>query len=314
MIKDAVPRALFLLLSFIICITVTSNYAYANKADEEKVLDFSIKTGSRSDELQWSIAGNSAGTSPNILSELTWDELYSWNVEGAVSLTLLNTLYIRSSLEYGAIYDGNNQDSDYAGDNRTSEFSRSNNNADGGSLLDAKAGVGYRFLLESANMAVIPIAGYAYHEQNLEITGGRQTIPATGPFPGLNSTYETEWKGPWVGLDLIFYGEKWGFESSLEYMFSGDYYGEANWNLRSDFKHPVSFTHDADATGISFSFDLDHQVTDMWAVELGLNYLRFETDEGSDKVFLANNTVSSTQLNEVTWDSFSFMLGLKLSF
>ncbi len=97
-----------------------------------------------------------------------WEDIQSWNVEGEVTLTLLNALYIRSSIEHASIYIGDNQDSDYAGDNRTFEFSRSNNNSDGGSMLDAKAGVGYRFLLESANMVVIPIAGYAYHEQNLD--------------------------------------------------------------------------------------------------------------------------------------------------
>lgn len=97
-------------------------------------------------------------------------------------------------------------------------------------------------------------------------------------------------------------------------MFSGDYYAEANWNLRTDFKHPVSFTHDADASGFSFSFDLDYQLSKMWSLEGGLNYLKFEADKGITKFFLANNTVPSQQLNEVTWDSYSFMLGAKLSF
>ncbi len=49
-----------------------------------------------------------------------------------------------------------------------------------------------------------PLLGYSYHEQNLNITDGNQTIPDSGSFPGLNSSYDTEWQGPWIGFDLRF--------------------------------------------------------------------------------------------------------------
>ena len=30
-----------------------------------------------------------------------------------------------------------------------------------------------------------------------------RTWPPLGPFPGLDSSYNTEWKGPWLGFDAL---------------------------------------------------------------------------------------------------------------
>ena len=39
------------------------------------------------------------------------------------------------------------------------------------------------------------LGGYSYHELNLIVTDGVQTIPATGSFAGLHSSYWAEWDG-----------------------------------------------------------------------------------------------------------------------
>jgi hypothetical protein len=111
---------------------------------------------------------------------------------------------------HGWILDGRNRDLDFSGNNRTGEFSRLNTGADDGTVRDASAGAGYAFAPGSGNLRIIPLAGYSYHQQNPAAGDGKQTgsLPGgkagVGLFSGLDSTYEMEGWGPWIGLDLDF--------------------------------------------------------------------------------------------------------------
>lgn len=187
--------------------------------------ELSITNGYRSDRFDWSIAGSGV----NVLSELTWKNLDIYQVRGG-GKALFNgfpalPVYVRGTLDYGWILGGDNQDSDYNGNNRTLEFSRSNNNGGGGNVFDASAGVGLQTTFGSGAFSIAPLVGYSYHEQNLEISDGFQTIPATGPFAGLHSTYEARWHGPWAGLDLGFSAtERLGLHGTFEFHLA-DYEG-----------------------------------------------------------------------------------------
>ena len=107
--------------------------------------EFLLSTGYRVDDLDWNIAGDINGNNPNIISELTWKDLESFQLKMAGKTTFQQLLMLRGSLAYSWIFDGENQDSDYAGDNRTFEYSRSNNNSDEGNMLDASFGIGWQF-------------------------------------------------------------------------------------------------------------------------------------------------------------------------
>ena len=114
--------------------------------------------------------------------------------------------------------------------------------------------MGYQLTLISGRLRFIPLLGYSYNQQNLIISDGFQTISTPGvthpggPFPGLASTYETEWFGPWLGLDLIAtVNEKITLSAGFEHRWTS-YKAEANWNLRGDLAHPTSFEHSADGT------------------------------------------------------------------
>jgi hypothetical protein len=292
----------------------------------EKAFDFGLGVGYRVDDLDWSIAGNSSGTSPNILSELTWNDLEILQLKADARIVLDNFPYVRGYLAYGSILKGENQDSDYSGDDRTFEWSRSNNSSNDGDVLDASGGIGYRARSASGKIMLAGLVGYSYHEQNLTMTNGYQTVsePAfappgitpipIGPFSGLNSTYETEWKGPWLGADLSYRpNEKWFFIGSFEYHWA-DFYAEANWNLRSDLAHPKSFEHKADGNGIVLSLVCDYYIRPNISLNLGLDYQDWSTDPGVDTVFFSNGTVGGTRLNEVNWESGSIRLGLTVHF
>ena len=287
-----------------------------NKAKERhrKPVEIEVGYGYRQDSLDWNIAGDLQGNNPNVLSELTWEDLLIHEIYIGVRADLKRSIFLKGSLTYGVLVDGENQDSDYAADNREMEFSRSNNDADQGSTLDGLFGVGYRFRLFSKSLSIIPLAGYSYHRQNLTMTGGYQTItwvggPPLGAFEGLDSTYDAEWRGPWIGLDVTLETENFtkaiapmSFYFGWEYHWA-DYYAEADWNLRDDFMHPKSFEHEANGTGIVSNLGVRLRLNSRWSVALGYETEEWSTEEGVDRVFLTDGTIVTTRLNEVNWHS-----------
>lgn len=276
--------------------------------------EYSLSVISRVDELDWNIAGNTSGTSPNILSELTWTDLESLGLEIKGSAPVNNRMYLRGSFRYSWIYSGANQDSDYSGNNRTQEYSRSNNNSDSGSVWDASGGLG--FVLLDGPFFIAPVGGFSYHKQNLTITDGFQTIPATGPFAGLNSTYEARWFGPWAGLDLWYTrprSRSFTLSMSLEYHVLW-YRAEADWNLRSDFSHPKSFEHWATGNGILLTIDSVHRLKSGISINYGIDVRAFMVHNGTDRVYFSSGAISDTKLNEVNWTSSSIYLGLGYAF
>ena len=277
--------------------------------------------GYRRDDLDWNIAGDSSGNNPNVLSELTWDDVESYQVKFQGSLAIPNIIALRGYADYGWIFDGENQDSDYAGDNRTYEFSRSNNNADDGDVWDASLAIGYPFRTGQTVIATFtPLVGYSQHEQKLKITDGYQTIPPVGSFSGLDSSYDTEWKGPWVGMDMRFRANKRNnfaerFETYLSYEYHwADYHAEANWNLRDDFQHPKSFEHNADGNGWIIGAGLNFILQRNIALNFDFDYQNWSAKDGTDKVFFADGTTAKTRLNEVNWSSYALGLGLEVRF
>ena len=110
--------------------------------EQEIRVEFYLDTVYRQDKLDWTIA-SPTGT-PNILSELTWDNLEIVVVEIGTSIHTPSNWVMDARFAYGTILDGDNQDSDYFGNNRTQEFSRSNNNADEGSTIDTSVDFGYQ--------------------------------------------------------------------------------------------------------------------------------------------------------------------------
>ncbi len=282
---------------------------------------FEVLSGYRQDNLQFSIAGLSDGTSPNILSELTWDNIQSAQIQGKGEVVLADHFVFEGSAGYARVFSGDNQDSDYLSDNRVDEFSRSNNGADKGTMNDYSGGIGYRVNFEELfdslpveHWSFTPLAGYAYNAQNLRMNDGNQTydpynIYGLGPFSGLNNKYETEWDGPWFGAQMDVTIQKLTGSLRFEYHLM-DYYAQADWNLRSDFKHPKSYEHEADADGYVITAGLGYQLSKNWLAKFSVDYYKYQTDHGVDRTFFSNGYVGETQLNVVDWDSFSFNVGL----
>lgn len=296
--------------------------------------ELQLGSGYRSGELDWNIAGDSSGNNPDVLSELEWKELdiFQTEIESQVWLGSANwpnlSLCLKGSAAYGWVVAGDNRDSDYAGDHRTSEFSRSENSGDGGNVLDLTIAAGPQFKFWQGRLAMALLLGWSYHEQNLEISDGQQTLsdaglaasigaaapPAVGPIPGLDSSYDTKWWGPWLGTDLTWQlNERATLCGAFAWHFA-DYEAKADWNLRDDLAHPVSFRHYANGRGLTLGLGLEYQLSDTWLLELSYDYQDWRADDGNSYSYAAGGGSSGTRLNEVNWRSHSALLSLGYKF
>ncbi|MBI1920433.1 MAG: TonB-dependent receptor [Geobacter sp.] len=295
----------------VLLLGLTGGRAFAQPANNFEV---SVTNGYRHDDFDWSIAGGGV----NILSELTWRdlEIFQVNASGKYLHQFDSglSLYTRANFGYGWILSGENQDSDYNGNDRTLEYSRSNNDGGGGNVWDVTGGVGLKTSFGNGVFSVAPLAGFSYREQNLRIRDGYQTIPATGSFSGLDSTYETKWYGPWGGLDLeVLPSRSLRFHGTFEYHWV-DYEGVGNWNLRTDFDHPKSFEHLANGYGIITKAGADFAINRNWLITTDFGYQYWTTDDGTDQTFFSNGTTSVTRFNGANLKSYSVMAGVTYRF
>ncbi len=285
-------------------------------------LEVGVKGGYRTSELKWNIAGNTSGTSPNILSELQWKEINGYQFEPSIEYTQktgqLRGLNLQASINKSITTSGENQDSDYAGNNRTGEFSRSNNSSNAGHAEGFSASIGYAFDLSNDRKKnvtrFVTLVGYSMQNQKFAIRDGFQTIPADGAFPNLRSSYDIELSAPFVGAELSsYFADVHHLKFKARYS-KGTYNGTGNWNLRSDFAHPESFKHDADGDGFMFGAEYGWEFYPHTQLTLSSNYNYFKTDHGLDLTYFSNGAIGATRLNEAEWHSIDYMAGLSYRF
>ncbi|MBU0485170.1 MAG: hypothetical protein KKB30_11750 [Proteobacteria bacterium] len=309
-----------LLQGMILCCCVVLFAVSGTWADQIERLEFDLNGGYRVDQLDWNIADFDGN--PDILSELAWNDLTIYQIGTRGKLTMSNEHWwfatsLRGVADYGLVTAGDNQDSDYNGDNRTLEFSRSNNSSKEGEVYDLSVGVGTQFPPQGRNFIVTPMVGYSYHRQNLTMTDGYQTVashPQTQPegiIVGLDSTYDSIWKGPWAGLELEYFMTK-----KFMIRFNGEWHraefrGLADWNLRSDLQHPISFRHRAEAgTGLVGDLSMGYAFNDKWALNLTYVYQKWQVENGTIRFYMSAGGTQEQPLNEVNWESYSGMLGV----
>lgn len=302
---------------------------------------YSIKVGAfagqRTDNLDWNIAGNISGANPNVLSELKWKDIATY--QGGINLdgVYFNEdsrvdLAFKGLVAYGITVEGSHTDEDWLFDDRTGQFGYSDGDSDEGSTLDFEFKVGPQVKLLDNKMSASLLAGVQYHNIELTMTsgeglyhdpsGGVLTDPSTwpvayqGPLVGLDSSYEATMFGPSIGIDVDYdILSKLKLGVAFDYYFWTEYEAEANWNLRTDFAHPVSFEHFADdATGFSVEVDGEWRVTDKWSVTANYKYSKWDAGPGKDTTYFADDTEGDTQLNAVNWDTQQVNVGITYRF
>ena len=275
-------------------------------------------------EANWNTAADVTGTfTPNILSELTFDDIEStgYLVGTKISFSPNRQQYFFDiNTLVASLNNGEGQDSDFLGDNRSQEFSRSRFAISGDNILGFDLSFG--IVNSASNNGQIKLGlliGYQQTEQDLELTNGFQLIsdtslvpglPVIGPISGLNSRFLMQWKGPWIGLNIEESVGKHQVMIHGRYLGWSDYQGEATWNLRTDLRQPLSFQHDADAEGFKFDLIYKYQWLSNLFLVSQLTYTRWQTDSGLEQRFFTDNTIGNTRLNEANWEDYHFSVGL----
>lgn len=298
--------------------SVGMQYSNNDDSNRQKLIEASLQLfgGYRQDDFQFSIAGDTDGANPNVLSELTWKDLKMTQLKAKGEITVDQRFVLDGMMSYADIYDGEVQDSDYFSDNHADEFSRSVSRADDGSAIDWSYGLGYKFSLGSVSKELLSddiwftaLGGFSRHELNLIAIDGRQVVGGSGPLPPqLHTSYWAEWEGPWTGFELIGKRKKISALFRFEYHMA-DYYGSANWNLRDDFQHPKSFEHIADGRGLVLNLGAAYQLNDHWNLNFNADLQDWQAWEGLDRTFFSDGSVIDTQLNQIKWNSTALMFG-----
>ena len=338
------PRTFVFVLSwFVSCAVFAASAHAADYFDATKLENVTLQmdAGFRRDQLDWNIAGNLDGENPNILSELSWEGVDIFQIHANSRLEISGLPYLKrfeknalliADVAIGKVFNGEVQDSDYAGDDRSLEWSRSDNGSDKGVTVDLSGAFGPVFRSPRFNkLTLTPLVGYAFNMQGLYMTDGQQTTsepsirtlyfgsdaslpPEVGPIPGLNSSYTAYWYGPWIGLQADYeVNDRIRLEGALEYHWI-EYFAQADWNLRSDFDHPVSFEHEAKGSGVVWNFKGTYALDEQWSALLRLEFQRWQTDSGTDRTYFSDGGVGVARLNEVNWDSFAFGAGVEYRF
>ena len=283
-------------------------------------MEFGLHAGFRLDQIDWNIAGYNGVQYINVLSELDWEDLEIWELGATAKLAVGSSTaafrpYVRGSLDYGWINDGTTRDSDYYGNDRTMEAYRWISDSSDDNVFDSSIGLGIEKDFWQDKLTLGLLGGYSYHEQNLRLTNGMQVIPDSISIAGLNSTYESRWQGPFAGIDLVLRPlPHFSLFGSVEYHWA-DFEAEADWNLRSDLAHPVSFLHKADnGDCLAATLRGSYLFSKYWALDLAWVYRDFSAGDGVDLTFLASSSTISTELNEVTWQSSAVTVGLTYLF
>ncbi len=183
--------------------------------------------GVRRNNFDWNFASDATGTAtPNILSELTWEDVTVLELTGNVRHIepadigpVSGGIHLEAEGTLGWTLTGDNQDSDFLGDNRTNEFSRSDNDAGNGFYVAGSVAAGYQLTLVGPDRSLVrkklkarpsthrgrllrkqdvgrltnpdqwivnvtPLVGYGWDQQEYKIQDGVQTINTLGPgFP-----------------------------------------------------------------------------------------------------------------------------------
>lgn len=313
---------LFLLLPvFFVCLNVQPVLSF----DDMKVVASGVNMGLgyRSDQLDWAISADSgSGT----LSELSWDDLDIFQIEASGWLEVEKIPYLEknflavANVAFGKILAGTARDSDYVSGAPGGEWSRSVSDADDGLTVDISGAIGPIFELNDIiGLSVTPLVGYGFNMQALTMTNGRQVVSSLashslGSIPGLDSTYTAYWHGPWVGTDVDYLiRPEIKISIGVEYHWV-DYFAQADWNLRTDFEHPVSFEHEASGNGVVWKLEGEYQLDKKWSLLLNGNIQNWRTDSGTDRTYFNDGQVGKSRLNQVNWDSYALTTGLQYLF
>ncbi|MBC9795261.1 hypothetical protein [Sinomicrobium weinanense] len=260
----------------------------------------------RQEDLRWSVAGDIRGQNPNILSELIWKRIQGPEAGVLFGKRISKRFSVQMDMSYMAIASGRVTDADYSEDNRQGNFYREKLRADKGYVLSFDARLQYCLLVNSG-IRIIPFLGYTSKYQHLYMLDNKVPLIEGKE---LKSTYTPHWYGGSAGSTFIFDIQKFRILLEVE----GDlvkYTAGANWNLREELAHPVSFKHHATGKGVNARLFVEYPIGKKTYITFNTDISYLETGKGRDKTFYQSGSEAVTRLNSVINRSFGIGCGLK---
>jgi hypothetical protein len=254
----------------------------------------------RQDNLVWNI-----GTTPSdILSELEWKNIKATQAALSTTVRLPYNFVVKGFYAYGNINKGLAYDADYNGQ-RDDLYLLSQSDING-SLRDMSIELSEDYQLNS-NVNTSVEVGWSKHQQQLNMLNGFQLVPSNapfyGPFKGLNNQYDTQWQGFFLGATLVWLKEaNWQFEVSAKHHF-WNYEAVADWNLRKEFAHPVSFEHETNAKGYQGDVVIRYNINRQFGIKIFCSVLSARGENGIDVTYFNKGGVQSYFLHQVEWQT-----------
>ncbi len=285
-------------------LSLLSNLLYAQQ--KKQVFELTFHSGYASTDFNWSIAGNSSGQSPDVLSEVKWKNISGVLAGSQLKINLYKNWFVLIQFTNVFVKSGNVTDSDYAEDGRKSRTYYAELRSNEGSLNDFNAFGGYHFF-NSERLNLGFLAGYKWSRENLLLLNKNQ--PSVGE-KDLRSTYQTSWKGFSTGL-YANYKVASSIMVNAKLIYSQlKYNAEADWNLIDAFKHPVSFTHYANGFGLEASLSGIYRFNNNISLQIKGKFSSAETGTGVDQLFLESGSTQITQFNGVERNTKNFTVGI----
>lgn len=292
------------LLVIFLCV---SNVATADGVQAGWGLNMDTGVIYRQDKMNWHI-GNAPTTT---LSELEY-KMKAVQPKLALNVTAPYSLALQIYYANGDIKTGEAFDSDYD-EQFSTLYLLSKSNVIGG-MKDFGGMFSKEYSIQNMNASID--VGWSRHQQSLTMIDGFQLLPDEAPYygaiGGLNNHYNTQWQGFFWGAGLsVINGVDWLFKVNVKQYFL-NYKAKADWNLRKEFSHPLSFEHQINANAYEGSITAVYRINKKCNLKTFITLLSAEGNNGSDVTYFDDGSSQVYFLNQVNWQSTQY--GMVLDF
>ncbi|WP_068467303.1 hypothetical protein [Candidatus Protochlamydia phocaeensis] len=297
----------------------TASYANANMGQ------VNFEAGYRHDNISWRQHHGGAFHTNTRFKDL---DIFQIGVK-ARSMVGCN-FYVRAAAHWGWILDGDFEQSvsTFASTGIGSAFygsfsddieftARSRDVIDDRYVYDLSAAIGYPFYFCDCTLALAPVVGYSFDEQNLRVQNDSVDFTSGGFdtsvfFPVVGSgccwhKFTNKWYGPFVGVDFVYRpcNECWNLYAEVEYHWA-QFKGKSSRSFNDEFNHRAR-----DAHGWVFALGADYDFSNCWTLGLSLKFQDYRANRhhrhhhssyGSDDSSFFG---SGRESNKHKWDSYA---------
>ncbi len=244
----------------------------------------------------WSVAGNTNGNNPNVMSELTWRKVERYGASLDVQIKLA---WFKPSLSFSGekSFSGYANDVDYALDNRQGvKYNR---------FFKSDDGHFYRLRLTHPIGKIEGFGlGISFNDQKL-------TLKHDGD---ISSSYRPKSLGM-IAMFSKNYVLGGNFFANMNHaIIVSRFFANASWKLREDLNQPVSFSQYAFMGEFASSLKIGYKLAKDLSISLGCELSRVQTTSGDDYLFFADDRTALTRFNGLESDTFRIGISIVQAF